>query len=494
MSNKSYVSRVLPIFCFLAVFIYSGFSSTLLTQAQTVAADFGNRSGVTPVIPIGMISVGGTASMPPAAISTMTASTLNQTRVWISIPQIYATPIADFSVLHSELTVMKANGMHGLGVIAGTPPSLGATFCTPPSNMNTWGQMAASVVAYADRYFPGILVDYEIWNEPELPKSICAANATAQLNTYVAMFAAAASRMHAQAKADGQVIRTGGPSTSQLAGKAPIYIPAIANNPATAPYLDFVSFHLYLTGLSNIQNGMTWPQLYAANQVSYGGVQYFYKFIESLVRSGHQPNAATTPIYITEFNDNYTFALDCCRNSLAYGALYNSVTITDMLNAVYSGAKKVPSKLTYFNAEGSYFCIMGQWNTRMDCNTAASDPYPQFYAYRLFASSHYLDLQSGGHMAANVSPQSTTSGLGASAFYTRWADSVVIINPSSTSYPTVAVNLMNPGLTPSSATVYLLNQANFRILTTAASWTAITKGYQVKVAVPPYSTVAVSFK
>ncbi len=197
---------------------------------------------------------------------------------------------------------------------------------------------------------------------------------------------------------------------------------------------------------------------------------------------------------MTEFNDNYAFALDCCRNSPAYGALWNSVAITDLLNSVYSGAKKVPSKLIYFNAEGSYFCIMGQWNARMDCNTTVLDPYPQFYAYRLFASSHYLDLQSGGHMAANISPQSTTSGLGASAFYTRSADTVVIINPSATSYPVVTVSMMNPGLTPSSATVYLLNQANFRILNQAAPWTTITKGYQVKVAVPPYSTVAVSLK
>ncbi len=298
MSPKSYLSQALRIFSFALAIIGAGLSSASLMHAQTVSADFGSRSGTTPVIPSGIISVGGTASMPQAAITTMTGSTLNQTRVWISLPQIYATPIADFSALHDELTIMKANGIHALGVIEGTPPSLGATPCTPPSNVATWGHMAASVVAYADKYFPGILTDYEIWNEPELPRSLCAANATAELNAYVAMFAAAASQMHAQAKADGQVIRTGGPSTSQLAGKAPIYIPAITNNAATAPYLDFVSFHMYLTGLSNIQNGMTWPQLYAVNQASVGGQQYFYKLIESLVRSGHQPNAATTPIYI----------------------------------------------------------------------------------------------------------------------------------------------------------------------------------------------------
>jgi hypothetical protein len=42
--------------------------------------------------------------------------------------------------------------------------------------------------------------------------------------------------------------------------------------------------------------------------------------------------------------------------------------------------------------------------------------------------------------------------------------------------------------------VFVLNQANFRILSGTAKVTAIARGYAASVAVPAYSTVAVSLK
>jgi hypothetical protein len=470
--------------------------TALAVQSQTVTANFGNRSGSTAFVPSGLFSVGGTGSTitDPGTINTLAAAGLNGTRFWVNLQSIYAKKNPNFNSLDKTLETMKDAGLHPLAVLYETPSSLGSTSCSPPSDIWQWGQMAASVVAHVDKKFPGLLQDYEIWNEPELATSLCIANATTRLNTYIAMFAEAAAAMHAQAEADGETIRTGGPVISQLS-QGPTWIPALLNNSSAAPYVDFVSFHLYITGLPNIQAGMNWSQLYAITQSSTQGLAYYYKKLEPLVRAGHQPNAASTPIYITEYNNNWAFALDCCRNDPTYGPLWNSVAITDFLNVVYSGASEVPSQLSYFNSAGNYFCIMGEWNSSMDCNPSVMEPYPQFYAFKLFASSEYLGLQAGGHMAVSVSPASTTTGLGATAFYTNSADSVVVVNPTSTSYSAVNVILTNPGLpSASTGTVYLLDRSNGQIASQSVSLKSISGGYSATVEVPAYATVAVSVK
>jgi PKD repeat protein len=466
------------------------------SQSQTVSANFGNRSVSTPVVPSGIFSVDGTGSTitDQGTISTLTSAGLSGTRFWIPLQQIYANSTANFNYLDKTLETMKDAGLHPLGVIYNTPPSLGSTPCAPPSDVWKWGQLAASVVAHVDQKFPGLMQDYEIWNEPELATSLCVADATSRRNSYIALFAAAAAAMHAQAESDGETIRTGGPVISQLS-QAPTWIPALLSNTSAAPYVDFVSFHLYITGLTNIQNGMNWSQLYAITQSSTQGLAYYYKKIEPLVRSGHQPNATSTPIYITEYNDNWAYALDCCRNDPTYAPLWNSVAITDFLNVVYSGASAVPSQLGYFNSAGSYFCIMGEWNSSMNCDSSVLEPYPQFYAYKLFASPDYLDLQAGGHMAVSVSPASTTTGLAATAFYTNSADSVVIVNPTSTSYSAVNIVLTNPGLPSATAgTIFLLDRSNGQISTQSVSLKSISGGYSATVEVPAYATVALSVK
>jgi len=354
--------------------------------------------------------------------------------------------------------------------------------------------MAASIVAHVDQKFPGVLHEYEIWNEPELATSLCISDATTRLNTYVSLYAAAASAMHAQAKADGQTIRVGGPVISQMS-QASTWLPALLNNSSTAPYVDFVSFHLYITGQNNIDAGMNWASLYSITQSSNQGIAHYYQLIQSLVRAGHQPNAATTPIYVTEYNNNWAYSVDCCRNDPTYAPLWNSLAIADFLNTIYTGASAVPSRLAYFNSTGKYFCIMGAWNSAMDCDPSQTYPYPQFYAFQLFASPSYLDLQAGGYMAVSVSPASTTSGLSATAFYTSTADEVVVINPTSTSYSAVNVTLANPGLSSVSAgTMYILNRSNTEIGTQSVTVSSVSGGYSTTVAVPAYSTVAISVK
>jgi PKD repeat protein len=427
-------------------------------------------------------------------ISRLTEIGLTGTRFWIPIQQIFATSSPNFNYLDQEIEKMKSAGLHPIAVIDGTPHSLGASACAPPSSTWQWGHYAAELVAHVDQKFPGYLQDYEIWNEPELSTSLCISNATTRLNTYISMFYEAASQMHAQAKADGQPIRTGGPAISQLS-LASTWIPALLHSSYSAPYVDFVSFHLYITGQNEINRGMTWSSLYSYTQSSTQGLAHYYKMVESLVRAGYQPNPASTPIYISEYNDNWVFSVDCCRNNPTYGSLWNSVAITDFLNVVYSGTSAVPTRLSYFNSAGSYFCIMGEWDSKMDCNASAMEPYPQFFAFKLFASPEYLDLQTGGHMAASVSPASTTSGLTATAFYTSTADNVVVVNPTSTNYSAVNINFIGPGITSwPKGVVYLLNASHGQISSESATVRSISGGYAATVEVPPYSTVALSLK
>ncbi|HYK35166.1 PKD domain-containing protein [Alloacidobacterium sp.] len=485
------IHRICLSLVFAAAFIFG----TGTAQSQSISADFGNRSGSTPLVPNGIFAVEGIGSalVDPGTINRVTGVGLNQTRVRVLMQEVYATTTPNFGVLDSAMELMKSAGVHPIAVIYGTPPSLGSTSCSPPSNIGTWGQMAASIVAHLNQNFPGMVEDYEIWNEPELSTSLCISDATTRLNTYLTIFYDAAAAMQAQAKADGRPIRTGGPTISQLS-LAPTWIPALLNNANTAPYVGFVSFHLYITGQYDINNGMTWSDLYSVTQSSTRGLAHYYQVIEPLVRAGKQPYPASTPIYLTEYNDNWWHGVDCCRNNATYGSLWNTLAITDFLNTVYSGATAVPTYLTYYSSQGKNFCVIGEWNSNMDCNPAALEPYPQFYAFALFASPDYLDLQAGGYMAASVSPASSTSGLSATAFYTSTADNVVVINPTSTNYSTVTVNLTNPGITSPNGEIYLLDASHGKISNQAATIYAISGGYSVKVQVPPYSTVAVSVK
>jgi hypothetical protein len=493
MFEKASLPRAACIHGFWLVLSLAGMLGVSALHAQTVSADFGNRSGSTPVVPTGIFSAGGTGTAPVNSQSTIglfTAAGIDRTRIWIALDQVYATSTANFSYLDYSLQTISNAGLHPLGVIYNTPPSLGWSSCGAPSDYWQWGQMAASVVAHVDQKFPGLMQDYEIWNEPELQGSLCTGSVTSNLSAYVSMFAAAGQAMHTQATADGQVIHVGGPVISQLS-QAPTWIPALLNNGSTEPYVDFVSFHLYITGQNNIDSGMDWSQLYSITQGS-RGVAYFYQMIEPYVRAGYQRNAATTPIYITEYNTNWAYSTDCCRNNPTYGPLWNSLAIADFLNVVYSGATAVPSQLSYFAAAGSYFCLVGEWDWDMDCNSAQLTPYPQFYALDLFASPQFLNLQAGGHMAASVSPATTTSGLDATAFYTNSADSVVIVNPTANYYGTVNVSLANLGFSATGGTQYLLNSSNAQITNQSVALTPVSGGYSAQVAVPAYSTVAIA--
>jgi hypothetical protein len=441
--------------------------------AQTVTADFASRSGGT-TIPAGFVAVGGMNNLAAAPLSLMVNAGLDRTRMFLSLDTIYKTGTANFASADTLLARMQTAGVRGLGVLVGTPPSLGVTYCTPPDPAK-WTALAVAVVTHIDAKFPGVLDRYEVWNEPDSTASMCPATGVDALSSYLGIYAAAAPAIRALGH------KVGGP-TLAIPSRNTGWITSLVTNPATAPYVDFVSYHVYLTGQTDITNGMTWTQLYGYTQAANSGLAHYYTLVAPLVRAGKQPDAATTPIYLTEYNDNWAFAVDCCRNDPTYGPLWNALAIVDHLNAGYT-AKSVPSQLVYFNSTSSkYFCVLGLVDTAMDC-AAGSDPYPQFYALKLFAGT--LGLHDGGNLAGSVS----ATGVVATAFYTKDADTVVLINPTSPAV-TVTLTLNHPGFVSAAATSYLL--AGGSITSAPLVLQSSGSNYTAQVSLPAYSTLAIS--
>jgi hypothetical protein len=402
-----------------------------------------------------------TTSMP-----TVVNAGIDQSRVFLSLDQIFATATPNYSVYDIYVSRLQAGGVHGIGVLTGTPPALGATFCTPPSDPQKWATLAASVVARMEQKFPGVIQRYEVWNEPDATGTLCPST----LSTYLGIYAAAGPAIRAQTKA-----AIGGP-TLAIPSRNLSWISSLLSNPATAPYVDFVSYHVYLTGLTDISNGLKWAGLFADTQSTTGGIAQYYTRVSAMTAK---------PIIVSEYNTNWAFATDCCRNDPTYSPLWNAVVIVDHLNTIYSGAKAVPTQLVYFNASShsKYFCVVGLVDTAMDCDPSGTAPYPQLFAFKLFSS--YLGLHDGGHMAASMS----ASGVTATAFYTKTTDDVVLINPNGTDTSvTVAIN--NPGLAANQATSYQLSKS--QITTSLVALNPAGANYTSHVTVPAYSVVAIA--
>lgn len=481
------------------------FGLTVTTAiGQTVTADFDSRSGTTHSIPPRAFGINGVTTLDSNTIGAVLQAGITEARAMGNIPVIYASSTPDWRQFDWDMNLMQSEGLHPLVTLMGSPSWLQPSpnpcnsagspgYNAPPTNVSEWAKIAASYVAHLDANFPGLVHEFEIWNEPELQQSFCVSSNTdaARLSKYLALYAAAASAMHAQAADDGVNIKVGGPVVSNFS-LALEWIPALLAHPGAYPYVDFISYHMYLTGQPQIDDQMTWSQLYGFTQSSTRGETLYYLRNLALIRKGLQANAKSTPIYISEFNDNWVFAQDCCRNNPTYGPLWNSVAIVDFLNTVYAGANSVPTKMFYFAGSAPpYFCIAGTWNSSMNCASGTLDLYPQYYAYKLLASPSYLGLSAGGHMALKVTPVNTQTGLLATAFYTANQDSIVIINPAGTAISGVTVAASNVGYSTAAATEFTLNKANPKIASASLPLKKITGGYQATITVPAYSTVAI---
>ena len=473
------------------------------TFQPRVRASFGYRENRAHPIPARWLGINLAALNDSNSLTELTQAGFSESRKIAGIPEVYETTTPNWNSIDRNMTMQQSNGLHPVILLAYSPPWLQPTQgpcagvpTVPPTDIAQWAQIAASYVAHLDQAFPGLVHDYEIWNEPELQKSFCVADDrdATRLKLYLSIYAAAASAMRTQAEIDGVKIRIGGPTIAVLS-RASEWISTLLSNSRTAPNVDFVSYHMYLTGDKEIRQGMDWSTLYSITQSSSHGQLFNHLNVENLVRQGHQPDPSSTPIYVTEYNDNWTFEHDCCRNDPSFAALWNSVFMANFLNSVYEGAKHVPDKLFYFAGNaGPYMCIAGTWNTNMDCDPGDLQPYPQFYAYQLLASPDYLGLAGGGYMASWVRPGSTQTGLMATAFYTHTKDVIVIVNPTYKTHPAVRVVANHSGIKTGVGTLFLLDQNHAKITSTPLPLETFKGGYAATISVPAYSTVAVTIE
>jgi len=476
-------------------------SGAIVTVYSNIAVDFGSRTNTKYPIPAGILGANHVDGLHnPADISLIANAGVTVSRTYAQIETVYATPTPNWTKIDPLIANLQAKGMHVLLQVAYTPvwlqpnpnPCGSGNTTAVPTNLNTWGQLAASYVAHMDAKFPGVVTDYEIWNEPD-GTGIC--GNVNRLNAYLSIYAAAAPLMKQQAAADGVSIRVGGPTTT---GVNPTWFPALLSNASTAPYVDFLSYHSYMLGGPTVDatwdtyNGET--SLYQQTQGP-GGAGPLYAKAASLVAAGKQPLGAFTPIYVDEYNTNWAFIQDCCRNDPTYSPVWNAMYVSDLLNTVYSGTAAVPGKLSYYAASAyPYFCLIGTWDTDMDCQYSQGstpEPYPQYYAYQLMASPNYLAINSGGYMAASIAPPSGGGGLVTTAFYTANQDSILIVNPTATDYSQITISMQNVGFSSPHALLYQIVNGQ-SINSSSLALTPAGNAYTARISVPAYTVMAIS--
>ena len=476
-------------------------SSAAVTVYAGLTVDFGSRTNQQYPIPAGILGANHVDDLRDTSdISLLAASGMNVSRTYALIPQVYATQTPDWTQIDPRIKNLQAAGMHVLLEVEYTPPWLqpnpnpcgAGNTDAMPTDVNAWANIAASYVAHFDAMFPGVVTDYEIGNEPDADGLCGVPN---KLQSYETLYAAAASAMKNQAQADGQTIRVGGPAVSSPNAE---WISGLLSDSSTYPYVDFVSYHSYMEGTQ--QANATWDTyngitpLYQQTQ-SPGGAAAAYAKVAGLVAAGKQPLGAKTPIYIDEYNTNWAAVPDCCRDNPTYAPLWNALFVSDLMNTVYSGTAAVPGKFTYFSANAyPYFCLIGTWDSAMDCEYSQGGtpvPYPQYYAYQLMGSSHYLDMNSGGYMAASAAPAADAGGIILTGFYTANQDSVLVVNPTAQDYSNITVTLENVGLSSPQAVLYQIVNGN-QITSSSLQLTPSGTNYTATISVPAYTVVAIA--
>jgi len=491
----------------------------------TIAADYSLRANTSHPIASNLVGLNGLnkISTNSQLLSYLGPSHFNLVRIGVDMPTTFPTAASvnpqqqNWAPFDRLMGVVQAQGLQPILTIAylpswlqpGNNPCTRASSHTYPTYMQNgtnigpaeWGILAAQVVAHMDQNFPSVHPYYEIWNEPDGTTFLCVAASDpnpdqTRLTEYKAIYAAAAPRMKQQAQQDNMLIRVGGPALAVPRTRAATWLPALLSDASTAPYIDFISYHYYHAG----QQGDTWGSLLTQTQDSTNGVAGVFEYVASIVRSGKQPNAQSTPILIDEYNTN-THLPDCCRNDRTFGSLWNALFVADLLNTVnatgspYGPAQAPVGGLAYFAATepppGNEFCLFGAWDSAMDCATnGIVQPYPQYYAYQLLSDPHFLDITNHGYVTAQ--PLVKATGLVVSGFYTNTRDDLLIVNVSGTAYSALTVGFKNPGMAHPGAFVDTLNSANPQIGTKALSLSAVIGGYVATISVPAYSTVAVS--
>jgi len=474
----------------------------VVTVFSSITADFGSRANNTAPVPPNIFGYGrGESLVSTDQRNQLTDAGVTVSRMSAQIFNVFKSgPTPDWTKIDPMIATVQAAGQHAIlqfnqspSWLQPTSGSCAGNAFAAPTDVNAWVQIAVQYVAHMDSVFPDIVQDYEIWNEPNSAGMCTNAN---HLDTYIALYAAAAPAMKAQAAQDGKTIRIGGPV---LSGYSQLWLSSLLTNAGTAPYVDFISYHQYFFGPEQLQ--VQWDSytgfisLYEAMQDVSNGTAATYSKVVAQAAAGKQPGGAQTPIYITEYNDNWAFFETCCRNDPTYAPLFNALYLTDMLNSAYAGTTHVPNNIDYFAGSAyPWFCIIGHPDTNSDCLNsvgATLAPYPQYYAFQLIASPQYLGLSAGGYMAKSISTPSGGGGLATTAFYTGTKDAIVIINPTSTPYAQITVTFANPGLSGTQGNLYQIVNGT-QISKTPISFTGQGTTRSTTIDVPAHSVQAVS--
>jgi hypothetical protein len=305
--------------------------------------------------------------------------------------------------------------------------------------------------------------------------------------------------MKQQAAKDGKTIMVGGPALGNYYGSNfwISQLVQVTNNGARL--VDFVSYHQYPAG-SDVSHTMTWngaggtASLYSRTISPTTGLAAIYKSLAAAAGNN-------TPVLLDEFNEDWDFYNDCCKNSPTYSPVWNTMVFSLLMNTAYGGAPPL-QHLSYYSAANQPFCLLGYTGDGLyGCGNTAQLPYPQFRAFELLASPNLLGLQAqGGHLANSLSLSSAlnSAGLVATAFYTPGSDAVVLVNPMGTAISNVVLSIGNHGFTNPAATQYLLNASTYSsahpVTGSALSLTTNGTGVQATVTIPPYSVLAVKLQ
>lgn len=481
-----------------------GSASSSIYDFVSVWVDFDSRTTTVNPVPAGLFGAQRLESLHDAAdLDLVKAGGITDARMWAQVPTVFATSTPNWNIIDSSIRAVSASGgVHVMLEMYQTPSWLqpASSSCgvyALPSNLNTWASLAAQYVKHMDATFPGIVADYEIWNEPNI-SALCVPSGDNQLTDYMNLYKAAAVQMKAQAKADGQTIRVGGPVS---AGLDATWFTAMLNDPVISQNIDFVSYHDYLMG--GTQLGAKWDtyngteSVYQKTQDDLGPATS-YEYAGTLVAGGKQPQGKNLPIYVTEYNLNWTFNQNCCSDDYTYGPLWNALYVADMLNVPfsYTGAPNSLSRLIYYAATAPpYYCLVGVIDTNMDCSYpsgSVAQPYPQYFTYQLFGSPTYLGLSNGGYLAKSAWPGTMGNGLVVTGFYTSTLDAVVLINPSQYTYTNMPINLQNSGLTSPKATLYQIVSGRSIQASTLSLTSQGGTSYSTTVTLAPYSVQAIS--
>jgi len=471
-------------------------SKALVTVSSGIVADFGSRSDTRYPIPAGILGINHADWFYAQAQEAQVAQAgFTLSRTYARVSDIFATSQANWAAIDPQMTKLKASGFHVLMQLAFTPPWLQSNISgcgsdntkAVPADVNAWALLAKAIVAHMDQKFPGMVTAYEIWNEPDAG-GMC--GTPDKLGSYLALYAATAPAIKQQADSDGATVKVGGPAASFM---SPAWLQALLTNSSTASYVDFVSYHQYFAGSANVNIG--WSTLYSLTQDPATGAASTFATAAQVAVGGKQLQASNPPVYIDEFNTNWAFLKDCCRNDPTYAPVWNGLYVSDVLNSVYSGTARLPGQLTYYAAVSlPYFCVVGDWNANMDCTHAsgAPVPYPQYYAFALMASGSYLGMNDGGYMATSISSLPLGRGVAATAFYTAKQNSILIVNPTSTSHSDI-VQIQNAGRSSPSATLFQIVNGK-SINKTTLKLTESGTSYTASITIPAYSVLGIAIK